>query len=139
MRGRAKPSAKRASVSAIRETLFNLVSRLLHLPRSDQTTRFEVLRDSVSEEPQFTKSLRNLLGNCHTVLRAYLFNANVNEAADVLAVGISFSGKPSFDAIRGVDALWTAKTKGQELLAILPLDFEMESQVSKICSPFFSR
>jgi hypothetical protein len=139
MRGSETFPAKRTSVIAIRETIFKLVSRLLRLPRSDLTTHFEVLRDSVLEEPQFAESLRDLFGHCPTVLRAYIFNANVNEAADVLACGISFSGKPSFDALRGVDALWTTETKGQRLLAILPLDFEMENQVSKISAPFFSR
>jgi len=125
--------------AAILGILRSGVLRLKRLPPSSDTDKFDVIRDAVGDEPQFAEKLKAIIRDCPSVIRVYLFRANVNQRDDVFSAGLVFSDEPQPDVMRQIDKLWCEETGGRKLLGITPLAPGAEGAVTRVCSPLFYR
>lgn len=119
--------------------VLNVLWRLFSTRAYQEAEPFEVLRNATSDEPQFAEHLKGLIRSSPSVLRMYLFRANVGKTSNAFLAGAVFEQDIVPSVMRKINALWLAETGGNRLLGIMALTPEAEQQVSRICAPIFYR
>ena len=117
--------------------------RLLHFLRparlSERMAAFRPLRDVSKEQPTLVRALYDSLSTEGTVVRAYLFLADINNNPGMLVIGLCFLGDVAHEEVIGLCRRRFKEVFPGDVAAILPLSRHDEAVCLRIANPFYSR